>query len=95
MVHLVKSMVFPVVRYGCELDHKEAKHQRIDAFQLWCWKKFLESPLDSKEIKPVSLKGNQPWIFIGGTDSEAEALKLWLPDASSQLIVKDPDAGKD
>ena len=57
--------------------------------------KTLESPLDSKEIKPVNPKGNQPWIFIGRTDAEAEAPILWLPDAKSRLIGKDPDAGKD
>ena len=53
----------------------------------------LESPLDSK-IKPVNLKGNQPWIFIGRTDADAEAPILWTPDVKSQLIGKDPDAGK-
>ena len=53
------------------------------------------SPLDSKEIKPVNSKGNQPWIFIGRTDAEAEAPKLWPPDAKSWLIGKDPNAGKD
>ena len=57
--------------------------------------KTLESPLDSKEIKPVTPKGNQPWIFIGRTDAEAESLVLWPPDAKSHLIRKDPDAGKD
>ena len=56
--------------------------------------KTLESSLDSKEIKPVSLKGNQPWIFIGRTDAEAEAPIVWSPDAKSQL-TEDPDAGKD
>ena len=56
--------------------------------------KTLESPLDSKEIKPVNPKGNQPWIFIGRTDADAEALILWLPDVKSWLIWKDPDAGK-
>ena len=56
--------------------------------------KTLESPLDSKEIKPVNPKGNQPWIFIGRTDAEAEAPILWLPDAKNWLIVKDPDAWK-
>ena len=55
--------------------------------------KTLESPVDSKEIKPVNPKGNQPWIFIGGTDTEAPI--LWPPDVKSQLIRKDPDAGKD
>jgi len=57
--------------------------------------KILESPLNSTEIKPVNPKGNQPWIFIGRTDAEAEAPILWLPDEKSQLIGKDPDAGKD
>ena len=56
-------------------------------------KKTLESPLDSKGIKPVNPKGNQPWIFIGSTD--AEALILWPPAAKSQLIGKDLNAGKD
>ena len=57
--------------------------------------KTLESRWDRKEIKPVNPKGNQPWIFIGGTDAEAEAPILWLPDVKSQLFGKDPDAGKD
>ena len=57
--------------------------------------KTLESPLDSQEIKPVNPKWNQPWIFIGRTDAEAEAPILWPPDVKSQLIRKDPDAGKD
>ena len=54
-----------------------------------------QCPLDSKEIKPVNPKGNQPWIFIGMTDAEAEAPILWPPDVKSRLIGKDPDAGKD
>ena len=57
--------------------------------------KTLESSLDSKEIKPVKPKGNQPWIFIGRTDAEAEAPVLGPPDVKSRLIGKDPDAGKD
>ena len=57
--------------------------------------KNLESSLDCKEIKPVNPKGNQSWIFIGRTDAEVEAPILWPPDAKSQLIVKDPDAGQD
>ena len=57
--------------------------------------KTLESPLNSKQIKPVNLKGNQSWIFIRRTDAEAEAQILWLPDVMSQLIGKDSDAGKD
>ena len=57
-----------------ELDYKE----RIDAFELWCWRRLL-SPLDSREIKPVNPKGNQSWIFKGRTDAEAEAPILWPP----------------
>ena len=58
-VHLVKAMVFPVVMYGCESwTIKNTEHRRIDAFELWCWRKFL-SPMDSKEIKPINPKGNQ------------------------------------
>ena len=58
-------------------------------------RKTPESPLDSKEIKPVNPKGNQPSIFIGRTDAEAEALILWPLDVKSRLIGKDPDSGKD
>ena len=58
-VHLVKAIVFPVVMYGCESWHiKKAEHQRIDVFELWCWRRFLRA-LDSKEIQPVHPKGNQ------------------------------------
>ena len=57
--------------------------------------KTLESPLERKEIKPDNVKGNQPWIFIGGTDAKAEVPILQPPDVKSQLIVKDPEAGKD
>ena len=71
-----------------------AEHQKIDAFKLQCWRR-LESPLDSKEIKPVNPKGNQPWLFIGRTDAEAAAPRHWPPDMKSQFIQKDPDAGKD
>ena len=73
---------------------KKAEHWRIDAFQLWHWKR-LESSLGRKEIKPVNPKGNQSWTFIGKTGAEAEASKLWPHDAKSQLIRKDPDTGKD
>ena len=57
--------------------------------------KTLESPLDSKDIKPVNPKGNQPWLFIGRTDAEVEAPILWPPDAKNWLIGKDPEARKD
>ena len=64
-------------------------------FQIVVLEKTLERPLDCKEIKPVNSKGNQAWILIGRTDAEAEAPIPWPPDAKSQLIRKDPDAGKD
>ena len=71
---LVKAMVFPVVIYGCQSwTIKKAECQRIDAFELWYWRR-IESPLDCKEIQPVHPKGNQSWIFIGRT-----MLKLKLP----------------
>ena len=69
-------------------------NMRIDAFELWCWR-TLESPLDFKEIKPVNPKGNQPWIYIGRTDAEADAPIFCPPDAKNWLIEKDPEAGKD
>ena len=65
------------------------------SFQSAVLEKTLESPLDSKEIKPINPKGNRPWIFIGRTDAEAEAPILWSSDEKSRLIGKDPDAGKD
>ena len=72
--HLVKVMVFPVVRYGCESwTIKKAERQRIDAFELWCWRRLFESPLDCKEIKPIIPKENQSWIFIVRTNTETEA----------------------
>ena len=77
-----------------ELEHKESWVLKNRCFWTVVLEKTLESPLDCKEIKPGNPKGNQPWIFIGRTDAEAEAPILWLPIAKSQLIRKDPDAGK-
>ena len=57
--------------------------------------KILKSPLDCKKVKSVNPKGGQPWIFFGRTDAKAEAPVIWLPDVKSQLIGKDPDAGRD
>ena len=87
--HTVKAMVFLAVMYGWESwTIKKAEGWRIDALEM-CWRQTLESPLDSKEIKPISLKGNQPWRFIGRTDAEIEAPILWPPDTKSRLTVKD------
>ena len=78
-----------------ELDYKESWVPKNWFFWTVVLEKTLESPLDSQEIKPVSSKGNQSWIFIGRTDAEAETPILWPPDAKNWLIGKDPDAGKD
>ena len=96
-VHLVKAMFFPVVKYGCESwTVKKVERWRIDAFELWCWRRLLRvSPLDCKEIQPVHPKGNQSWVFTGRTDVEAETPIFWPTDARSWLIWKDPDVGKD
>ena len=103
-------MIFPVVVYECEnCTVKKAECRGTDASKLWRWRrllrvlllsslmleKTLESPLDSKEIKPVNPKGNQSWILIGRTDAEAEAPIPWPLDEKNQLIGKDLDAGKD
>ena len=78
-----------------ELDHKEGWVLKNWCFQIVLLEKTLQSPLDSKETKPVNPKGNQPWIFIGRTDAEVEAPILWPPDANSQLLGKVPDVGRD
>ena len=77
------------------LDYKESWMPKNWCFWTVVLEKTLESPLNCKEIKPVNPRGNQPWIFIGRTDAEAETTILWPPDVKSQLIGKDPDAGKD
>ena len=88
-------MVFLVVRYRCELDHKEDW-----ALNNWCFwtavvlEKTLENPLNCKEIQLVNPKGNRLWIFTGRTDAEVEAPKLWPPDTKRQFTGEDPDAGK-
>ena len=83
-VRLVKSMIFPMVMYGCESwTIKKAVCRRTDAFELWVLEKTLEISLDCKEIQPVHPKGNQSWVFIGRTDVEAETPILWLTDAKT------------
>ena len=82
-VRLVKAMIFLIVMCGCEsLTIKKAKCQRIDAFELWGWRRLL-SPLDCKEIQPVHPKEDQSWVFLERTDVEAETPILWPPDAKN------------
>ena len=78
-----------------ELNHKEGWAPNNWRLCMAVLEKTLEVPLDWKEIQPVSPKGNQPWMFTGRTDNEAEAPILWPPDAKIRLIGKDPQAGKD
>ena len=71
-VRLIKAMVFPVVMYGCaSWTVKKTESQRIDVFELWCWRK-LENPFDCKEAQPILPKGDQSWVLIGKTDAKAE-----------------------
>ena len=94
-ISIVKTMGFPVVIYWCE-SWTIKKAGCFDAFEAWCQRRLsIESPLDSKEIKPVNPKGNQSWVFIGRTEVEAETPILCPPDAKNWLIWKDPDAEKD
>ena len=78
-----------------QLNHKEGWVSKNWCFRTVVLEKTLESPLDSKKIKPVNPKENHPWIFVGRTDVEAEASILWPLDAKSQLIAEDPDVEKD
>ena len=83
-VRLVKAMVFPVVMYGCESwTVKKAEHRRIDAFELWCWRRLLRVPWTAKRSNPVHSEGDQLWDFFGGNDAEAETPVLWPPHAKS------------
>ena len=90
-VCLVKAMVFPLVMYGCESwTVKKAECWKIDAFELWCWRR-LESPLDCKAIQPVHAKGDQSWVFIGRTDVEAEipilGHMMWRTDSFEKTLI--------
>ena len=96
-VHPVKAMVFPVVMFGCESwTIKKAEHQRIDAFELWCWRRLLRVPWTAGRSNQSFLKEISPECsFFGRTDVEAETQILWPPDAKNWYFGKDPDAGKD
>ena len=83
-VHLVKAMVFPVVMYGCESwTVRKAECQKMDAFELWCWRRLLRVPWTAEEIQPVHPKRDQSWVFVGRTDAEAETPILWPPYVKS------------
>jgi len=95
-VHLVKAMVFPVVMYGCKIwTLKKAEGQRIDALELWCWRRLLRVPWTARRSSPVHSEGDQPWDFFGRNASKAETPASWPPHAKSWLIGKDSDAGRD
>ena len=81
-VHLVKAMVFPVVIYGCESwTVKKAERQRIDAFELWCWRRLLRVPWTARRSNLY--KGDQSWVFFGRSDAKAETPILWPPQVKS------------
>ena len=84
-IRLVKAVVFPVVMYGYESwTIKKAECQRIDAFELWCWRRLLRVPWTARRSnQPVHPRGDQSWVFIGRTDVEAETAILWPPDVKS------------
>ena len=87
---------FLVVEYACESwTIKKAEHQRIDAFELWCWRRLLRVPWTARRSKLSILKEISPGCSLGRNDVEAETPILWPPDVNSWLIWKDPDAGKD
>ena len=101
-VHIVKAIFFPVCMYGYETwTIEKAESQRIDAFKLWCWRRFLRVPWTARRPNQLIFKEINPeYSFrvhsgFRKTDAETEAPVLWPPDAKNRLIGKDPDAGKD
>ena len=95
-VRLVKAMVFPVVMYGCESwTVKKAECQKMDAFELWFWRRLLRVPWTARRSNQSILKESSPGCSLEGLMAEAETPILWPPHAKSWLIEKDPDAGRD
>ena len=92
-VHIVKSMVFPVITYGCDswTIKKEELQKKINAFKLLCWRRLLKVPWTARRSSQP-IQGDQSWIFTGRTDAEAPV--FWSPDSNRWLIGKVPDAGK-
>ena len=94
-VHLVKAMVFPVVRYGCESwTIKKTECQRTDAFELWCWRRLLRVPWTARRANQSILKEISPEYSLEGLMLKLK-LQYWPPDTKSWLIWKAPDAGKE
>ena len=94
-VHLDKAMVFPVVMYGCESwTMKKAEHRRIDAFELWCWRRLLRVPWTARRSNQSIPKETSPEYSLEGLRRLKLKLQCWPPDLKSWLIGKDPDAGK-
>ena len=96
-IRLVKAMIFPVVMYGCETwTIKKAECWRIDAFELWCWRRLLRIPWTARRCNQSILKEISPELdWIGRTDAEPQTPILWPYDVKKWLIGKDPDSGKD
>ena len=95
-VHLVKAVVFPVVMYGCESwTVKKAESQRIDTFELWCWRKLLRVPWTARRSNQSILKETSPEISLEGMMLKLKLQYFWLPHVKSRLIGKDSDAGRD
>ena len=93
-VHIVKAMGFPVVMYECESwTIEKAEHQRFDAFELQCWRRFLRAPWTARRLNQSILKEINPEYSLEGLT--LKLLILWPPDVNSRLISKDPDSVKD
>ena len=95
-VRLVKAIVFPVLVYGCESwTVKKAERWRIDAFELWCWRRLLTVSRTARGSNQVHSKGDESWVFFGRNDAKAETPVLWPPHVKIWLVGKDPDSGRD
>ena len=95
-VHLVQAMVFAVVMYGCESwTIKKTEHQRIDGFELWCWRRLLRVPWTARRSNQSILKQISPGCSLEGLMLKLKLPILWPPDVKSWFIWKDPDAGRD
>ena len=95
-VCLVKAVVFPVIKYGCESwTIRKAEHQRIDAFELWCWRRLLNIPWTSRRSNQSILKEISPEYSMERLMLKLRLPILWPPDVKNWLVTKDPDAGKD